>query len=404
MKAVVPFMFFIALIMAFTVLGTTCVSQTGSSVIIPPSSVARAEDYGLRVHTNIAVVKPDHLEIGANGAPLAENPASLACIYHLVKATKGCPQTSTIIPTGGAKAIAVVDADDNPHAASDLRTFAAAYGYPTPKFKKVKVGHPKPDAFWSLEISLDIEYVFSMAPNAQIYLVEANSNSWPDILAAEDKATQLIQKAGGGQVSNSWGATDFSGEIDYDSHFKGKGIVYFASSGDVGAEVLYPSSSPFVVSVGGTQINRNSDGSFQAEAAWSDAGGGPSQYEPRPTYQDGIKNIVGDFRGTPDISSNAAYPGSPVAIYSHDGQYCHGWCVVGGTSVSCPTIAGIVNAAGGFKNSSTKELSELYKDYGDPSKYKTDFRDIKTGSNGHDCKKGWEFCTGIGAPLTYKDK
>jgi kumamolisin len=257
-----------ALFLMFASSMPVALAQNGDQYIVPASSIEHPEDIGVRVHTNIILVLPEKVEIGDNGAPIAENPLSLACIYHLVKQTKGCPKTSTVPPTGGAKAIALVDAYDNPDAESDLKTFAAAYGYGTPNFTKVKVGSPQPDALWALEESLDIEYAFGMAPNAHIYLVEANSNSLADLLAAEDKATELLQAAGDGEASNSWGASEFQGETQYDSHFKGQGVVYFAAAGDTQGEVFYPSTSPFVVSAGGTQVMRNFKGFFYSEIAW----------------------------------------------------------------------------------------------------------------------------------------
>ena len=377
------------------------IAQDGNQIVVPDSSIEHPGDIGVRAHTNISLVIPKTIEIGDNGAPIAENPLSLACIYNLVKQTKGCPKTSKVLPTGGSKAIALVDAYDNPDAANDIKTFAAAYGYGTPDFTVVKVGNPVANQNWALEESLDIEYSFGQAPNAKIYLVEANSNSFTDLLAAEDKATALVQAAGGGEVSNSWGGGDSSGENQYDSHFKGKGVVYFASSGDSGGQVIYPSASPFVVSVGGTYIARDSNGYFEYETAWNDAGGGPSQFEKRPGYQNIIKKIVKTHRGTPDISSEASNV-SYVAIYSQYG--CGGWCGVGGTSVSSPTVAGIVNAAGEFSASGTVELTEAYKEYGNSKEYKTYWTDITRGSNGYSCVKGWDFCTGIGSPLTLKGK
>jgi kumamolisin len=380
---------------------TPLLAQSGDRIIIPDSSIERPGDIGVRAHTNISMVLPEKVEIGANGAPIAENPLSLACIYKLVKQTTGCPKTSNVLPTGGSKAIALVDAYDNPDAATDIKTFAAAYGYSAANFSVVKVGSPVANSGWALEESLDIEYAFGQAPNAKIYLVEANSNSFTDLMAAEDKATQLVQAAGGGEVSNSWGGGDSSGENQYDSHFKGKGVVYFASAGDSGGQVIYPSASPFVVSAGGTTINRNSKGYFVDESAWSDAGGGPSQYEKRPAYQNVIKKIVKTHRGTPDISTEASNV-SYVAIYSQYG--CGGWCGVGGTSVSSPTQAGIINAAGKFNASSTVELTAFYKEYANKAEYKADWTDITIGSNGYSCVKGWDFCTGIGSPLTFTGK
>jgi hypothetical protein len=63
-------------------------AQNGDRIIVPASSIERPEDIGVRVHTNIFLVPPEKVEIGDNGAPIAENPLTLACIYHLVKPIK----------------------------------------------------------------------------------------------------------------------------------------------------------------------------------------------------------------------------------------------------------------------------------------------------------------------------
>src|SRR5439155_26914926 len=137
----------------------------------------------------------------------------------------------------------------------------------------------------------DIEWAHAMSPAATIYLVEAASNSLSDLLSAMDKATSLVQTAGGGQVSMSWGSSEFHGETNYDSHFNTAGIAYFASAGDTGGKVIWPGTSANVVSAGGTRVNRDASGNFTSETAWSretcsggtcGGGGGPSRYEPRP--------------------------------------------------------------------------------------------------------------------------
>ena len=392
-----------AILLASTLSAPIAFAQDDYQVIVPLSSMEAPGDLGLYAHTNYVIVIPRHVEILPSGAPVAENPASMACIYNAVKQTKGCPKVSKVLPSGGTKAIAIVDAFDNPDAVSDLKAYATAYGYKQkPKFKVVKVGNPQPNANWSVEESLDIEMAFGMAPNAQIYLVEANSNNNADLYAAEDVATKLVQKAGGGEITNSWSGSEYGNEKSDDSHFKGKGVVYFASSGDAGGVVGYPSTSPYVISAGGTQIVRDGNGNFLYEEGWSSAGGGPSTVEPRPKYQDVVKKIVGSHRGTPDFSGNAS-PASAVALYNL--YACRGWCETGGTSVTSPFMAGFVNAAGQFNASTNAELTEAYKEYGNAKQYKTYWTDVVKGNAGrYSCGKGYEFCTGIGSPLTLKGK
>jgi kumamolisin len=147
-----------------------------------------------------------------------------------------------------------------------------------------------------------------------------------------------------------------------------------------------------VVSVGGTQFNRDSNGDFVSET-YGGGGGGISLYEPIPSYQEIIKKIVGGKRGNPDISSDFCCTG----IYL-EGQ----WGGVGGTSWSSPTFAGIVNAAGSKMKSTDDELTAIYKEYANKKEYKAEFYDITQGSSY--CTVGWNFCGGVGSPRTYKGK
>ena len=58
-----------------------------------------------------------------------------------------------------------------------------------------------------------------MAPNATIYLVEAQSNSYNDLFCAVSYAQSLVSAAGGGEISMSWGGGEFGGEVLYDLNF-----------------------------------------------------------------------------------------------------------------------------------------------------------------------------------------
>src|SRR5213596_2512176 len=130
--------------------------------------------------------------------------------------------------------------------------------------------------------------------------------------------------------------------------FKTPGWFIFAASGDTGGSNIYPSTSPYVVSAGGTMIHRSSSGAFLSESGWSGSGGGPSKYEPKPSYQSGVANTSSTRRSAPDFSFDA-YPHSGVSVYdSTQCQGLSGWLVFGGTSVSSPSLAGIVNLAGHF--------------------------------------------------------
>jgi subtilase family serine protease len=196
-------------------------------------------------------------------------------------------------------------------------------------------------------------------------------------------------------VSMSWGATEFSTETSYDSYFAKSGITFFASSGDNGAGVIYPSSSPNVVGVGGTTLNLNSDGSFASETAWSGSGGGVSTIEKEPSYQQtyGVQG-TGGYRGVPDVSYNAD-PSTGVLVYDstpYNGET--GWWIVGGTSAGAPQWAAI--QALGLSASN----ANFYADAKSAS-YASYFRDITSGSNGnYSAGPGYDLVTGLGSPLT----
>ena len=389
----------------------------GGQVRIPDSSVEQSDQIGRQAHTNVKIFVPSggmaNLQPPSRGAaPQAapgagnfETPQSLACVYRLVSVSPGqtgCnPNDATLAtPSGGTKAIAIVDAFDYPTAMSDLQVFTSQFGLPAPtsaNFKVVYASGTKPsaDTGWGLEAALDIQWAHAMAPNAKIFLVEAASNSYGDLLKAVQVASNLVATNGGGEVSMSWGGSEFGSQKLYDSYFTKAGVVYFAAAGD-DPGVIWPSTSPNVVSAGGTSVSRDGTGNFQSELAWSSTGGGPSRFENRPSYQNGISGIVGGKRGTPDIAA-VADPNTGVWVYNT--PYCGGWCIVGGTSASTPIWAGIVNAAGKFSTSTQAELTTVYGNLGNAAAY-TDIVQGACGPGlGYITGAGWDFCTGVGSAL-----
>jgi kumamolisin len=372
-----------------------------------------------RTHLRILVPSAKQMHFGPAAAQpyelppfsgfLFETPASIACVYKLVEVhPNGCnPNVTTANPTGGNHAIAIVDAFDDPTAASDLAVFSTQFGLPAANLTVVYAQGSEPGTDptggWEIEEALDTQWAHAMAPAATLYLVEAANPSISNLFDAVGVASSLVAAAGGGEVSMSWGASEFSPETTLDSTFTTAGVVYFASSGD-SPGVSYPSASPNVVSAGGTSLSRNlTTGDFFAESTWQDAGGGISQYEPRPAFQNGTnaQHVVGNGRGTPDVAFDAN-PTSGVWVFDTNPVHGTGWYVVGGTSVSSPSLAGIVNAAGSFAASSQAENQMLYDD---PTK---DYDDIDLGncgvSNAYFAIKGYDLCTGKGSLKTLKGK
>jgi subtilase family serine protease len=374
-------------------------SHGNGKVIVPDSTVEHPTDMGARAHTNHLVLIPANAGPRFVGShPAGETPLSIRSLYNL----------GSSVSFGGARVIAIVDAFHYATAENDLGVFSSQFGLPACTtangcFKVVFASgtQPRKNCGWAQEAALDIEWAHALAPNAKIVLVEAASNSFANLFTAVDVATSAVANGGGGEVSMSWGGSEFSSEASSDSHFQNTGVVYFASSGDTGGATIYPSASPYVVAAGGTTIHRDALGNFVSETGWNGSGGGPSKYEAKPAYQNSVGGTDASQRSIPDLSFDAD-PNSGVSVY--DSTSCQGnsgWLVFGGTSVSSPSLAGIVNSAGGFASSSADELNTIYSNYTNTN----DYRDILSGSAGSfTAGPGWDFVTGVGSDLGYVGK
>jgi kumamolisin len=400
-------------------------------VVVPHSGIQSDNDTGISSRTLYQIFVPAGRPQGVVGfaqseviraatQPIAgyyaETPASLACLYGLTTLTAGCnPGTLTTVASGGSRAIAIVDAYDYPTALADLTAYSKQFGLPAPTAATFTVAYattskPSPDPecgdyggwdCWATESALDIEMAHAAAPSAHIYLVEAASSENSALYAAVAKAIALVQAAGGGEVSMSWGGGEFSTESQSDSVFTGTNVVFFASSGD-SEGTIYPSVSPNVVAVGGTTISRNPGTmAFEGELTWEDTGGGYSAFEARPSFQSGLSSIAGAHRAVPDVAA-VGNPRTGVWVYnSYDNTYSgelYAWNIIGGTSVASPLWAGVANHAGHFSASTAAEETLIYAN----AKTAADFRDVTNGTcgyyEGYAAVSGWDPCSGNGTP------
>ena len=175
-----------------------------------------------------------------------------------------------------------------------------------------------------------------MAPGASIVVLCATpdpANFYDDI--PQGMAT-LAGLPGMSVVSSSYGVDlEYAGLGSVESAFENSylapaaaanpNVTFFASSGDSGAAygLIYPSSSPTVVSVGGTSLYLNAKNQWQSETGWGNgdlspffggSGGGISTEFAEPTYQQDDGFDSGGFRTNPDVSADAN-PATGVAVY-----------------------------------------------------------------------------------------
>ncbi|MBV8609494.1 MAG: S53 family peptidase [Singulisphaera sp.] len=317
---------------------------------------------------------------------------------------------------GQGQTVAIVDAFDNPNIASDLHNFDVQFGpKDPPSFTKVNqdgnsspLPQPAPLGDWGVEEALDVEWVHSIAPMANIILVEANSPTFNDLIV--NGVANAAKLPGVSVVSMSFGASEFSSDTRFDSIFQTppghNGVTFLASTGDNGAPGQYPAFSPNVVAVGGTSLVLNPDNSYKSESGWSGSGGGFSQFESQPPFQNVVTQNMTQ-RTILDVSFDAD-PKTGVAVYdSYDFGAGTPWIQVGGTSLSCPCWAGLiaivnqerVDAGGTTLDGPTQTLPALYELYSDPAKYSSDFHDITSGYNVYPAGIGYDLVTGIGTPI-----
>ena len=337
------------------------------------------------------------LPSGGSGQPAGFSPAMISQAYGFNQITFN---NGTVKGDGSGQTIAIIDGYDQPNIASDLATFDSTYGLPAPpSFTKVDqnggTNYPPADQGWGLEISLDVEWAHAMAPGANILLVEST-----DVFAAENYARTL---PGVSVVSMSWGGSEWSSESAWDYKFTTpaghSGITFVAATGDDGGLPEYPSASPNVLAVGGTQLSTDSLGDYLSESGWTGSSGGPSAFEPQPAYQQGVVTQGSSMRTVPDVAYNAS-SNSPHAVYDTSSE--PGWIEVYGTSAGAPQWAALVAIADQGRalagqsslDGPSQTLPMLYQLPG------SDFHDITSGSNAaYSAGPGYDLVTGLGTPV-----
>jgi subtilase family serine protease len=382
--------------LAAAVAGTGAVAVAGRAARPPGAPAAPG---------SVVTIRPGaiHALAGARSAPpttaVCERQFRIACYLPAqIQRAYNLPRLYRKGITGRGQTIIIVDSFGSPTVQRDLRQFDRAAGLPAPpSLKVIQPAGPVP-AYqpnsdregWAGETDLDVEYAHAIAPGASILLVETptsedeGTTGFPQIVTAEE---YVINHHLGGVISQSFSAT----EQTFPSRpsllaLRGayldaarQGVTVLAASGDSGAadvkfnEVTYylhrvtswPDSDPLVTAVGGTQLHLAAGGGNVTPATvWNDTlnapanefvgagpgpsplagGGGRSVVFARPRFQNGVRGIVGDHRGVPDISMSAACNGAADMYQSFPGQPA-GWYPTCGTSEATPEFAGIVALA-----------------------------------------------------------
>jgi uncharacterized protein (TIGR03437 family) len=346
-------------------------------------------------------------------------PDDLAAIYNIA------PLYAAGIDGTGQK-IAIIG--DSSLDLSDIRGFRKQFNLPYNDPIQILIGDDPGYNSDVIEANLDIEWANAVARGAQIVYVYGEDVLFAAQFAVDDNVAPVL--------SLSFGGCEAYNQVSYRAVAQqavAQGITWLNSSGDTGAAecdrssvtpqaskglaVGFPASIPEITAVGGTQLDdttakywsaTNSPNGASAlgyipETVWNDtalpagfdaAGGGASVLFPKPYWQTapGVPNDKA--RDIPDVSLAASPNHAGYQFYLYGGIY-----VVGGTSASAPSFAGVVallnqylaSKPGAPPASGLGNINpELYRLAQSPSN--NIFHDITGGNNAVRCALGSPNC------------
>jgi pseudomonalisin len=289
--------------------------------------------------------------------------------------TTGCPRNYTpsdywraydvnTSPAASAVSVAIMTAGNPRPAVDAFRVNEQGDGLPQVPVVIKQVGLASPDVNPTAidEWTLDMTASTGMAGNVSTLYVYATTSLTDSDIAlmynhwvSDDLAPIGNSSFGGCEV---FPYLDGAMLVDDEAFLEGaaQGQTMFASTGDTGSFcsagnpngvpggvplMEHPGVSPYVLAVGGTTLWSQVDGSYQGESAWNAGGGGVSQFEYSPYWQNGVQPASSTptgatFRGVPDVALDADLQ-TGMIIYLADA----GWTTIGGTSLASPLAAGM---------------------------------------------------------------
>ncbi|MGH2888476.1 MAG: S53 family peptidase, partial [Solirubrobacteraceae bacterium] len=318
---------------------------------------------------------------------------------------------------GSGVTIAVYELE--PFSATDLAAYQACYGT-SANVQVVPIDGGAGNGPGSGEAAMDIEDLIGLAPQATIRVYEAP----PTGAGAYDAYSRIVSDDSAQVISTSWGlcealegAASAQAESTLFEEAAVQGQSLLASAGDQGADdcgdgrqaVDDPASQPWVTAVGATSLQGTDN------TVWNDAlgstGGGVSRLWSRPSYQAAAAQSqtsvpcgsAGNWcRELPDLSLDGD-PATGYVVYWNGG-----WHVVGGSSVSAPTMAALTALADGSAACGGHPIGflnpGLYAAAASPAGYAGDFADVTTGVNSFDAVPGftagpgYDMSSGLGVP------
>jgi len=337
-----------------------------------------------RPHTFVQLAQAGYTPQAVTG----HNPIEFSAIYG-----------GSGLATAAGVTVGIVTQGQISQTITDLNTFTANNGLPTVTTQTVNTNGTSTDTSGIGEWNLDSQDIVGMA-GGQVgklifYNIPTLSNAdltadFNTIVAAN--ATKIINVSLG--ECETYAQQDGSAAAD-DQIFQqaiAQGQTFSVSSGDSGADECgtggttpsSPASSPYVVAVGGTTLNATAT-TYSSETVWSGAGGSPSTFEPKPSWQSAV--VSGTMRGVPDVAFDADPNSGSLVIVNGATQQ------IGGTSLASPIFVGSWARLLATHPSLTFAAPYLYQ-----TLTTADYHDVTSGNNGGETAgPGWDFASGFGS-------
>ncbi len=376
----------------------------------------------------------NRLDLSINGpetsTPTGNSPDDVLTYYSFPGYPNKVSDAKGTNVSGTGEVIAILGALDDPYIYADVSRFDTAYTlaplnglgstpctigdnyggtgcfqvvYATGKKTKKTVteGREQEDAS-------DVEWAHAAAPGADIVLIEAPTADTAGDIAAIKKAIALDVDV----VSMSFTDPNLA-SAGADSLFEnasGTGFLaavgeHTAKNGEECPTTFYPAGSPYVVAVGGTEIQSGSEIAWVKDLGGVENGSHDSTAVDRPSYQLGWDTAP--YRDLPDVALSAEDYSTYVSLPKP------GWVESDGTSLSTPVWAGLVAEAdqmrvalGHGELAGEGLLDGLYLAAGSHESHQDTidpafFKDITYGGTtggGCSAKEGFDIVTGLGTP------
>lgn len=341
-------------------------------------------------------------------APAGHSPLEFPGIYGGADALPASDITIGIIAQGKMSGVI-----------SDLTAFTSRNGLPAVSIQIVNTGTPSNDTASIGEWDLDSQSIVGMAGRVKklvFYVSPTLSNA--DLTASYNAAvndTTNLPRVINVSLGDCEALLQADGSAQADDQIFLQAVAqnrtFVVASGDWGANGNctvddpgappntqdWPASSRYVVAVGGTQLHTSVDGAWSGESVWNDlataqhgTGGGPSIFEPMPSWQQGVGQNAGhSTRGVPDVAFDGAPSSGAQVIINGATQ------VWGGTSLSSPLFVGVWARVLEAKGANLGFAAPLI--YRLPAR---DFHDVVSGNNGtFSAAPGWDYASGFGSMI-----